>query len=133
MTDGLSGNEKSRVGNARGAGVGDQRDVLSRLDPFDEGLCRAVFVEHVVGLHGRIDAEVVHQFARSPGILGQNKIGLPQGFYRAGGHIAHVAHRSGDQIQFGHLVSTNLTLSGAHIVFVFSLLSPEKTGGVYKT
>lgn len=104
LPDSLTGQQKSGIGDTRGAGVGDQRHVLTGQDLFDDTIDCAVFVEHMMGLHRSVYPEVAHQLARSTGVFGHYQIRPPERFHCAGRHVVHISHRGGYQVQLCHVV-----------------------------
>ena len=64
----------------------------------------SVLVELVMGEQSILDIEVFEEHSRGSGIFCQDHVGLFQYSDGAKGHVLHVSHRCGDDIQDAHSV-----------------------------
>lgn len=81
------------IGNQRGTGVRDQRDVLPTLQPGDEAPALLALVVLVAGRQWRLDAEVLEQPDRMAGILRSHQGHLPQHPQGARADVVEIADR----------------------------------------
>jgi len=90
------------IGDARHAGVGDERQGFTRADAAEDFFLAGALVELVAGDHGRDDAVAVEEPAGVAGIFGEDMGGRLQDAQGAQGDVLEVADGRADQIQTGY-------------------------------
>ncbi len=102
----------SRIGNQRRTRIGDQRDILSTLQPPDESPPLFTLVMLVASCQRRLNTEVREQPRRVTGILRGYQRHLSQHPQRSGTDVLQIADRRGDDIKRPH--SGIRTTAGSH-------------------
>ena len=68
--------QEARIGDARRARIGDQRDVFASYHPFDNLFHRPVFVELVMGTESGVYVKMFEQHSAGASVFCQHEVHL---------------------------------------------------------
>src|SRR6185503_1260994 len=88
-----------RIGDARRAGVGDDRHGSAAAEPGDQLGRAGVLVVVVVGDHGAAGAEAIEETGRVPGVFGGEHVHRGEDPLGSGGKVLYVSDRRADEVE----------------------------------
>ncbi len=104
--DACAHQQESRIGYARGAGIGYQSDGMSFAYGLGQRGGRGVLVELVVRVEPLFDAQMFEQERGRARILGEDEVGILQHLYCAERDVVEIAYGRGYDVELGHSITT---------------------------